>query len=67
MTFSDTMNASMSYKYRSITFGGGIRKTYENLITKIDNFMIENDPWNLKFNMFHADNINSIKVFKRIL
>ena len=29
--------------------------------------MIENDPWNLKFNMFHADNINPIKVFKRIL
>ena len=61
------MNAPMSYKYCAITFGGGIRKKYENLITKIDNFIIESDPWNLKFTMFHADDINSGKVFKDIL
>ena len=66
---SNIMNAAISHKCRSITFSDGItsRKNYENLIVQIHNFIIENDTCNLKFIMFHADDINSAKMFKRIL
>ena len=66
---SDITNAAISHKCRSITFSDGItsRKNYENLIVQIHNFIIQNDTRNLKFMMFHADDINSAKVFKRIL
>ena len=66
---SDIMNAGISRKCRSITFSGGItsRKNYKNLIVQIHNFIIENDTRNLKFIMFHADDINSAKMYKRIL
>ena len=66
---SNIMNAAISHKCRSITFSDGItsRKNYENLIVQIHNFIIENDTRNLKFIMFHADDINSAKMFKRIL
>ena len=43
------------------------RKNYENFIVETHNFIIENDTRNLKFIMFHADDINSAKMFKRIL
>ena len=68
-TFSDVMNAAMSHKYHSITFSGEItsRKNHKNFIMKIHNFILENVPRNLKFTIFHADDINSIKMFKRIL
>ena len=66
---SDVTNAAISDKCRSITFSDGItpRKNYENLIVQIHNFIIHNDTRNLKFMMFHADDINSAKVFKCIL
>ena len=65
---SDIMNAAISHKCRSITFSDGItsRKNYENLIVQIHNFIIENDTRNLKFIMFHADDINSAIVFSPI-
>ena len=68
-TMSDIINAAISLKCRSITFSDGItsRKNYENLIVQIHNFIIENDTRNLKFIMFHADDINSAKMFKHIL
>ena len=67
-TVSDIMDAAVSRKCRSITFCDGItsRKNYENLIVEIHNFIIENDTRNLKFIMFHADDINSVKMYKRI-
>ena len=63
------MNAAISHKYRSITFSDGVtsRKNYENLIVQIHNFIIGNNNCNLKFIMFHADDVNSVKMFKRIL
>ena len=66
---SDIMNAAISHKCRSITFSDGTtsRKNYENLIVQIHNFIIENDTRNLKFIMFHPDDINSAKMYKRIL
>ena len=66
---SDIMNAAISRKYRSITFSDGItsRTNYENLIVQIHNFIIENDIRNQKFIMFHADDINSAKMFKLLL
>ena len=66
---SDIMNAAISHKCCSITFSDGItsRKNYKNLIVQIHNFVIENDTCNLKFIMFHADDINSAKMYKRIL
>ena len=66
---SDIMNVAISHKCRSITFSDGItsRKNYENLIVQIHNFIIENDTCNLKFIVFHADDINSVKIYKRIL
>ena len=66
---SDIMNAAISRKYRSITFSDGItsRTNYENLIVQIHNFIIENDIRNQKFIMFHADDINSAKMFKPLL
>ena len=59
----------MSHKCCLITFSDGItsRKNYQNLIVQIHNFVIENDTRNLKFIMFHADDINSAKMYKRIL
>ena len=35
--------------------------------TLLYKFITENDTRNLKFIMFHADDINSAKMFKRIL
>ena len=66
---SDIMNAAISHKRRSITFSDEItsRKNYENLIVQIHNFIIENNTRNLKFMMFHVDDINSGKMYKRIL
>ena len=63
------MNAAISHKYRSITFSDGVtsRKNYENLIVQIHNFIIGNNNCNLKFIMFHADDVNSVKMCKRIL
>ena len=68
-TVSDVMNAAISHKCRSITFSDGVTswKNYEKLIAKIHNFIIENDTCNRKFIMFHADDINSVKMYKRIL
>ena len=65
----DIMNAAVSLKCCSITFSNGItlRENYENLIAQIHNFIIENDTRNLKFIMLHADDINSVKMYKRIL
>ena len=62
-TVSNIMNAAISHKSRSITFSDRItsRKNYENLIVLICNFIIENDTRNLKFVMFHAHDINSVK------
>ena len=48
-------------------YGITSRKNYENFIVETHNFIIENDTRNLKFIMFHADDINSVKIFKRIL
>ena len=43
-------------------------KNYENLIVKIYNFIIENGiTRNLKLIKFHADDINSVKIYKCIL
>ena len=42
-------------------------KNYENLIIQIQNFIIEHDTRNLKFTMFHADDINPIKMYKCII
>ena len=66
---SDIMNTAISHKCRLITFSDGItsRKKYKSLIVQIHNFIIENDTRNLKFIMFHADDINSAKMYKRIL
>ena len=66
---SDIMNAAISHKCHSITFSDGItsRKNYENLIVQIHNFVVKNGTRNLKFIMFHADDINSAKMYKRIL
>ena len=66
---SDIKNAARSHKCRSITFSDGItsRKNYENLIVQIYDFITENDTRNRKFVMFHADDINSAKIIKRIL
>ena len=66
---SDIMNAAISHKRRSITFSDEItsRKNYENLIVQIHNFIIENNTRNLKFMIFHVDDINSGKMYKRIL
>ena len=68
-TVSDIMNVAISHKCRSVTFGDGItsRKNYEKLTVQIHNFIIKNDIRNLKFIMFHADDINSVKMYKRIL
>ena len=59
----------ISHKCRSITFGDGIalRKNYENFTVQIHNFIIKNDIRNPKFIMFHTDDINSVKMYKRIL
>ena len=59
-TVSDIMNAAISHKCRSITLSGGItsRKNYKNLIIQIHNLVIENDSENLKFIIFHVDDIN---------
>ena len=56
-------------KCRSITLRDGVtsRKNYENLLVQTHNFIIEHDTRNLKFIMFHADYINSVKMYKRIL
>ena len=66
---SDIMHAAVSHKCRLITFSDGItsRKNYENLIVQILNFIIENDTSKLTFIMFRADDINSAKMYKRIL
>ena len=66
---SDIMNAAISRKCRSITCSDGMtsRKNYENLIVQIHNLVIENDTRNLKFIMFHTDDVNSAKNYKRIL
>ena len=63
---SDIMNVAMSQKCGSITFSDGItsRKNYENLVVQIHNFIIENDTRNIKFIMFHVDDINSAEIFK---
>ena len=68
-TVSDLMNAAISRKCRSITFSDGVtsRKNYENLFIQIHAFIIENDTSNLKFIMFHAGHINSVKMYKHIL
>ena len=42
-----------------------LRRNYENLIIQVHNFIIENGTWNLKFFMFHADDINSVKCILR--
>ena len=57
------MNAAVSHKCRSITLSDVItsRKNNENLIIQIHNFIIENDSQNLKFIIFHANDINSVK------
>ena len=57
------MNAAVSHKCRSITLSDVItsRKDNENLIIQIHNFIIENDSQNLKFIIFHANDINSVK------
>ena len=57
------MNAAVSHKCRSITLSDVItsRKKNENLIVQIHNFIIENDSQNLKFIIFHANAINSVK------
>ena len=57
------MNAAVSHKCRSITLSDVItsRKNNENLIIQIHNFIIENDSQNLKFIIFHATDINSVK------
>ena len=53
----------------NLTFSDGItsRKNIENLIVQIHNFISGNDTRNLKFIMFHADDINLIKMYRRIL
>ena len=63
---SNIMNEGISYKCRSITLSDEIisRKNYENLIVQIHNFIIENHTRNLKFVMFHVDDINSAKMFE---
>ena len=65
----DIMNAAISHKRRSITFSDRItsRKNHENLIVQIHNFIKENDIFNLKVLTFHANDIHSVKVYKRIL
>ena len=60
-------NAAILHKCRSINFSEGIisRKNYATLTVQIHNFIMENQTRNLKFIMFHADNINSVKMYKR--
>ena len=64
---TDIMNAAILHKCRSINFSEGIisRKNYATLTIQIHNFIMENQTRNLKFIMFHADNINSVKIYKR--
>ena len=66
---SDTMIAAISHKCRSIRSSNGItsRKNYENLVVQIHDFIMENDTRSLKFIMSHAGDINSVKMYKRIL
>ena len=64
---TDVMNSAILHKCRSINFSEGIisRKNYATLTVQIHNFIMENQTRNLKFIMFHADNINSVKMYKR--
>ena len=64
---TDVMNSAILHKCRSINFSEGIisRKNYAVLTVQIHNFIMENQTRNLKFIMFHADNINSVKMYKR--
>ena len=64
---TDVMNSAILHKCRSINFSEGIisRKNYATLTVQIHNFIMENQTRNLKFIMFHADNINSVKIYKR--
>ena len=64
---TDVMNSAILHKCRSINFSEGIisRKNYAALTVQIHNFIMENQTRNLKFIMFHADNINSVKMYKR--
>ena len=61
------MNSAILHKCRSINFSEGIisRKNYATLTVQIHNFIMENQTRNLKFILFHADNINSVKMYKR--
>ena len=62
------MKTAISHKCGSITFSGGIasRRNCENLIIKIHDIIMESDTQILKF-MFHADDVSSIKMYKRSL
>ena len=64
---TDVMNSAILHKCRSINFSEGIisRKNYATLTVQIHNFIMENQTRNLKFILFHADNINSVKMYKR--
>ena len=63
------MNTSISHKCRSLMFSDGItsKKNYQNFIIQVNLLIIENDTQNLKFTIIRADDINSVKMYKRIL
>ena len=46
---------------------GNVTEMWLNNVQWRNNFIIENDTRNIKFIMFHVDDINSAEIFKRIL
>ena len=50
-------------------FSDGItsKKNYQNFIIQVNLLIIENGTQNLKFTIIRTDDINSVKMYKRIL